>query len=81
MTLRKPEEVSGTLRNTFQAVLEASIDAKLTKLQQIRMDGSEPVMKYSNLIHSLLNELIAADHTIQKLEKKRALLRGLRAAF
>lgn len=45
------------------------------------MDGSDPVIKYANRIQNLIYELTAADHDIRKLEKKRALLRGLREIF
>ena len=81
MTLRNPFEVWQKLKASYQAVSEAAIDAKLTKLQQMRMDPEEPVMKYTNKIENLVNELAAAGHPISSLEKKRALLRGLREEF
>lgn len=81
MTLRDPFEVWQKLKKSYQAVSEAAIDGKLTKLQQIRMGVNEAVIKYSNRIENLVNELEAAGHCVSSLEKKRALLRGLRSEF
>lgn len=81
MTMRDPRLIWGKLKKSYQAVSEAAIDAKLTKLQGVRMTQNEPVIQYSNKIENLVNELAAAGHIVTNLEKKRALLRGLREEF
>lgn len=43
------------------------------------MARNHSIIDYSKRIEHLVNELAAADHTISDLEKKRALLRGLRS--
>lgn len=55
--------------------------AKLTKLQSLDMMNNDPVIQYSNTIENLLNQLSAAGHIFPNLEKKRAILRGLRDEF
>lgn len=81
MTLRDPRTVWKRLKMAYQAVSEASNDAKLTKLQSLRMGPQEPIMKFTNMIDGLVNELSASGHPVTKLEKKRALFRGLRDVF
>lgn len=78
---RCPTEAWNKLRTMFQAVSEASIDAKLTKLQNIQMKKGEKVIEYSNRVEELVSELESAGHPTSVVEKKRALLRGLPTTF
>lgn len=78
MTCRGPHEVWQRLKKIFQTVSEASIDAKLTRLHEIKMAEKDCVIEYSNKIQNLLNELQAAGHSVSELVMKLALLRGLR---
>lgn len=73
-----PREILETLQKSYQAVSEVAVDAKLTKLQQVGIGAKEAVMKYTNKIDNLVNDLSAGGHILSALEKKRALLRGLR---
>lgn len=79
--VRCPAKAWKLLRTMFQAVSEASIDAKLSALQSIRLDKGEKVVGYSNRILDLVNELESAGHQVSEVEKKRALLRGLTSEF
>lgn len=79
--VRCPTEAWNKLRTMFQAVSEASIDAKLTKLQNIQMAKGEKVIEYSNRVEELVSELESAGHHTSGVEKKRALLRGLPSTF
>ena len=81
VTLRDPWEIWGKLRCTYQASSEASIDAKFTKLQQVKTDRKEHFIQYSNRIKNVVNDLSAAGHVATDLEKKRALLRRPRDEF
>ena len=81
MTLRDPAEVWNTLKSTFQKVSEASVDAKLTRLQNLQMNADEKVVEYANRLDMLVNELASTGHKVSEDEKKRSLLRGLRNEF
>ena len=81
LRLGHPKEVWKTLKVTYQMVSEASIDAKLSALQEIGMATSESILEYSNRIKTLTNELLAIGHRVSDIEKKRALLRGLSPNF
>lgn len=65
------------LKVTFLAVSKAAIDAKLSKLQTIRLQNGEKIVIYSNRILELFGELESAGPKISQLEVKRALLRRL----
>ena len=73
--------VWNTLKSTFQKVSEASVDAKLTKLQNLQMNADEKVVEYGNRLDMLVNELASTGHKVSEDKKKRALLRGLRNEF
>lgn len=77
LTLREPISVWAKLRNIYQTVFEASIDARMIQLQNIEMLETETITQYSNKISNLVSELAAIGHGIAKSEKKRHLLRGL----
>lgn len=62
MTCRDPDELWNKLKRLFLSVSEASIDAKLKRLQNIKMTAKGSVTEYSNEFQSLANELKAAGH-------------------
>lgn len=79
--VRCPAKAWELLRTMFQAASEASIDAKLSALQSIRLDNGEKVVGYSSCILDLVNELESAGQQVPEVEKKQALLRGLTSEF
>lgn len=81
ITLRKPEEVWKTLKETFRAVSEAAVDAKVSQLQKLWMIESGPVIQYYNRIHNLVNELSEVGQKVTTLEKEQGILRGLQSKF
>ena len=81
MNLRDPIEIWRTLRETFQSVSEASIDAYLSRYQNLKMKGSEGVMDYVNRLKMVENQLYDIGHLLSDADKKRALLRGLREEY
>lgn len=74
---RCPRVAWAVLRDTFQAVSEAAVDAKLSQLQSVELEKGERIVEYSSRIVGLVGELQCAGHDVSDLEKKRALLRGL----
>lgn len=75
--VRCPQETCVTLCKTFQTVSEASIDAKLSKLQALTHRKGEHIVEYSNRFVDLIGELQGAGNLVTLVEQKRALLRGL----
>lgn len=57
------------------------MDSKLMKLQSICLDKGEAIIECSNRILDLVSKLECATHSASKIEKKRALLRGLPPDF
>lgn len=60
---------------------EATIDAKLTMMQQIQTELGESVNRCTICIDALVNELQSAIRTKSEAEKERALLRALNKNF
>lgn len=58
----------------FPVVSEASIDAKLSKIQNVKLEKGEEIVGYSKRIMELVNELVSACHSVSDLERKRSLL-------
>lgn len=54
---------------------EDSIEAKFTKLQNIKMTYAD------SIIENLVNTLKAAGYTVSELEQKRTILLGLSSSF
>lgn len=59
----------------------ASIDAKLSKLQNIQMTNRAAIVDYVNRLQRLFNELYDTGHTISDMEKCWTLLGGLHKDF
>lgn len=74
MRLRSPRDVWKKLKETFQSLDTAAVDAKLTRLRNIQMSNKETVVEYVNPLESLVHELFEAGHTISDLKKRRTLL-------
>lgn len=81
ITLRDPAAVYKKQKDLYREVSEASVDAKLPKIQQIIMGPSETIIKYTNQIDGLINDLSAACHLVSDLERERALFKGLDSNF
>lgn len=64
------------LEITFQAVLEASIDAKLSRLQEFKLQKVEKVVAYSSSVVKLVTKLESKVHTIRHGEETHALARN-----
>lgn len=72
--MRDPATVWIKLKELYHAVSEASIDAKLSRLQQIKIGNGESIIKYTNWSGK---QAAFGGHHVRELEKKRALLRRL----
>lgn len=70
-----PAKLWRILKTTFKAFSKAAIDAKISKLQTMKLKKGERVVSYSNRMVELVSELSSASH-ISRTEMKRALLRG-----
>lgn len=81
MQLQNPREVSKRLKQTYQSVVTAAIDAKLAKLQNIKTLDWESIIEYVNCLDHLVKELQDAGQIIMDLEKRCTLLGGLRDEF
>lgn len=57
ITLRYPKIVWEAMKETLYSVSEWTFDAKLTKMEQIKMDSWYYIIKCSKKIASLENEL------------------------
>lgn len=78
MTCRDPCELWNKLKKLFLSVSEASIDAKLTRLQNIKMTAKDSVLEYPNRSEGLVTELQKAQNQILELKMKCALFCGIR---
>ena len=81
ISLRDPTKIWITLDDMFKATSAAMVDAYVAQYQKLKMRPSEKVMQYVNRMKELQNKLTAVGHTVDNAEKKRILLRGLRAEF
>lgn len=79
--VRRLPEARRTLKLTFQTASEASIEAKLTLLQEMKFAKSESVVDYSSRILGLVSELESAGPKVTNIKKRRALSRGLPKEF
>lgn len=59
----------------------AAIDAKLTKLQNIKVSDRQTTIEYVNRLDNLVNELHDAGHILSDLEKRHTPLCGLHEDF
>lgn len=75
MTVQDPKHVWKYLKELYLIGLEAAIDAKLSRLQQIRISLNKLIIKYTNRIDALVNEVKSAGHHDSAQDMKRALLR------
>lgn len=75
--MRCPRKPWSTLQETFKAVSEACIDAKLLQLQARVLMKGKHIVKYSSRILELVSRLENAGHVISEVEQKPALLRRL----
>lgn len=55
ITMRDPHQDWTKVSEMFQAVSEATVDSKLSKIQNIKKKPSESVMAYANRIEGLVN--------------------------
>lgn len=66
MTRRDLCELCNKRKRFFVPVSEASVDEKLTGLQNIKLTANDSVMEYSNEFQGLAKELQAAGHQISE---------------
>lgn len=66
-----------TLKEMFESVGEASIDAKTLQLQAVVIRKGEDIVNYSRQIQGLVSELEIAGHVVSEMAQKQALFRGL----
>lgn len=76
-----PKKAQNKLRSMIFAVSEAALDAKLTRLQNIRLKKRVKILEYSNQIVELINELDSAGYSVSRDKQKRALIRGLPSSY
>ena len=69
------------LQDMYKRVSNACMDTYLVTLQGLRMHGDEKVMAFVNRLVELENDLASVGHSLDRKEKRRALLRGLRGEF
>lgn len=69
--VRFPHEALQLLRDTFQGVSEASIEARPTHFQAISTKKGEHAVEYSTRIVGLVGELQDAGHDVSKVENAR----------
>lgn len=81
ISLRSLMQVRDDLKDMFESVSKASIDALLIQLQNFRMKPDERIMSYVNRLVEIENKLVSIGHRVDNEEKLRALLRGLRSEF
>lgn len=66
---------------TCRAVSEASIDAKLSKLQGVWLGKGGKIDGYSNRILELIYATKTAEHTVSEIKCKLVMLRNLLKDF
>lgn len=58
------------METTFQTVSEASIDAKMSKLQGVKVEMGEEIVSCSNRIRQLVNEVESAGLQVLEIERE-----------
>lgn len=72
--MRCPAEVLAKLEKIFRVVSEATVDANLTTLQNVRSNDSKSIIEYLNGILELVSGLACPGHAASKFEQKCALV-------
>ena len=78
INIKEPSEVWEKLKDTYESVSKAHLDAYIAQLQVIRMKSTEKIMDLVNLIKTLENKLESIGHIVEPDETRRILLRGVR---